>query len=110
MPREVLVVQHEPETPVGWLGEGLTAAGVRLTTRHAYADDPLPPDLEGWDGLVVLGGAMDSWDDAGTPWLPGTRELVRTAERDSVPVLGICLGHQLAAAALGGTVGRNPGG
>ncbi|MDX6325943.1 MAG: hypothetical protein QOK15_2297 [Nocardioidaceae bacterium] len=110
MPREVLVVQHEPETPAGWVGDGLAAAGVRLTTCRPYAGDPLPLDLHGVDGLLVLGGAMDSWDDAGTPWLPATRDLVRTAERDSVPVLGICLGHQVAAAALGGTVGRNPAG
>jgi GMP synthase (glutamine-hydrolysing) len=109
-PGNVLVVQHEPETPAGWVGEGLLAAGVRLTTCRPYAGDAVPGDLHGWDGLVVLGGAMDSWDDAATPWLPATRELVRSAERGSVPALGICLGHQIAAAALGGTVGRNPTG
>jgi GMP synthase (glutamine-hydrolysing) len=106
----VLVVQHEPETPAGWVGEGLAAAGVRLAVHHPYAGEPLPPDLTGYDGLVVLGGAMDSWDDDGSPWLPATRELVRSADRDRLPALGICLGHQLAAAALGGTVGRNPAG
>ena len=110
VPAEVLVVQHEPETPAGWVGEGLVAAGARLTPCRPYAGDAVPADAHDWDGVVVLGGAMDSWDDGGTPWLPDTRELVRAAERDGVPVLGICLGHQLAAAALGGSVGRNPAG
>jgi len=107
---EVLVVQHEPETPAGWVGEGLEAAGARLTNCRPYAGDPIPTEPHGWDAVLVLGGAMDSWDDDGTPWLPATRDLVVAAERDAVPVLGICLGHQLAAAALGGTVGRNPAG
>jgi GMP synthase (glutamine-hydrolysing) len=104
------VVQHEPDTPAGWVGEALEAAGVWLVTCRPYAGDPLPTDLQKRDGLLVLGGAMDSWDDAGTPWLPATRGLVRVAERDGVPTLGICLGHQVAAAALGGAVGRNPAG
>jgi GMP synthase (glutamine-hydrolysing) len=107
---EVLVVQHERETPAGWVGEGLAAAGVRLTVCCPYDGEPLPPDTAEYDGLLVLGGAMDSWDDEGTPWLPATRELVRAAGRTAVPVLGICLGHQIAASALGGTVGRNPAG
>src|SRR4051794_15046996 len=111
MPRgEVLVVQHEPETPAGWVGDGLTAAGARLATCRPYAGEAIPSDARDWDGVLVLGGAMDSWDDDGTPWLPATRELVRAAEDARVPVLGICLGHQLAAVALGGTVGRNPAG
>lgn len=110
VPPEVLVVQHEPETPAGWVGDGLVASGARLTTCRPYAGDAVPADAHDWDGVLVLGGAMDSWDDAGTPWLPATRRLVRMAEDGGVPVLGICLGHQLAATALGGTVGRNPAG
>lgn len=108
--REVLVVQHEPETPAGWVGDGLEAAGAVLTTCRPYAGEPLPADVQHWDGVLVLGGAMDSWDDGGTPWLPATRELVRAGEDAGVPVLGICLGHQVAALALGGRVGRNPAG
>ena len=105
----VLVVQHEDAAPAGWFGEHLEAAGLRLEVCRPYAGDDLPP-LTSYAGLVVLGGAMDSWDDEATPWLPGVRALVRDAASTRTPALGICLGHQLAGLALGGTVERNPGG
>jgi GMP synthase (glutamine-hydrolysing) len=105
----VLVVQHEDAAPAGWFGDHLEAAGLRLDVCRPYAGDDLPP-LASYDGLVVLGGAMDSWDDEATPWLPGVRALVRDAASTSTPALGICLGHQLAGLALGGTVERSPGG
>ena len=106
----ILVVQHEDGAPAGWFGEELERAGARLDVRRPYAGDPLPADVGGIDALVVLGGAMAAWDDERAPWLPGTRALVRTCERAGVPVLGICLGHQLATRALGGEVGPNPAG
>jgi GMP synthase (glutamine-hydrolysing) len=105
----VLVVQHEPGAPAGWFGDALQEHGCRLTVAAPYDGAPLP-GLDGFAGLLVLGGAVDAWDDGAAPWLPGTRELVRRAERDGVPTLGICLGHQIAAHALGGEPGRNPAG
>jgi GMP synthase (glutamine-hydrolysing) len=105
----VLVVEHEGAAPAGWFGEHLEASGLRLDVCRPYAGDDLPP-LVPYDGLVVLGGAMDSWDDEATPWLPGVRALVRDAASSRTPALGICLGHQLAGLALGGSVERNPGG
>lgn len=104
------MVQHEAHTPAGWVGDWLVEAGCELDVRRPYAEEPLPADLEEHAGLLVLGGSMDSWDDAAAPWLPTTRELVRHASSRRIPVLGICLGHQLAALALGGEVGRNPAG
>lgn len=105
----VLVVQHEPGTPAGWFGDALEAAGCRLHLATPYDGSALP-GLEGMSGLLVLGGAVDSWDDAAAPWLPATRDLVRDAEARGIPTLGICLGHQIAAHALGGRPGRNPAG
>lgn len=108
----VLVVEHEPGAPAGWFGDELQRAGCRLDVRRPYAGDPLPSgaELADVDGVVVLGGGVAAWDDAAAPWLPGTRALVRAAEEADVPVLGICLGHQLAALALGGEVTPNPAG
>jgi GMP synthase (glutamine-hydrolysing) len=106
----VLVVQHQRDCPPGLLGLWLDAAGCELDLRHPYAGEPLPVDLHEHDALVVLGGSMGADDDAAYPWLRRTKELVRKAAAGRVPTLGICLGHQLAAVALGGTVEVNPRG
>lgn len=106
----LLVVQHQTTCPPGRVGTWLRDAGVDLDVRRPYAGEALPTDLSGHDGLLVLGGQMGCRDDEVAPWLPAVRELIRTAAKGGVPTLGICLGHQLAAVALGGEVGRNPGG
>lgn len=106
----VLVVQHEDQCPPGWMGDWLTDAGVVLDVRRPYRGDVLPTTLEGHAAMLVLGGSMDAWSDDAHPWLSQVQELVRRAADDGTPVLGICLGHQLAAIALGGTVARNPRG
>jgi GMP synthase (glutamine-hydrolysing) len=108
----VLVVQHEAGAPPGWFGDELLSAGCRLDVRRPYDGDrlPGPGELDGVDGVVVLGGGMAAWEDDRAPWLPDTRVVIRAAEEAGVPVLGICLGHQLATRALGGDVVRNPAG
>jgi GMP synthase (glutamine-hydrolysing) len=110
----LLVVQHEPDAPVAWLGEWWTGLGLELDIVRGDLGHPV---VERWDdvlgspdGLVVLGGAMGACDDAVASWLAPTRALIADAVAHQVPTLGVCLGHQLAAVALGGTVGRNPSG
>ncbi|HET7820990.1 MAG TPA: type 1 glutamine amidotransferase [Ornithinibacter sp.] len=110
----LLVVQHEPDAPVAWLGEWWAELGLELDVVRGDLGHPV---VERWDdvagspdGLVVLGGAMGACDDADAPWLAPTRALIADAVDRGVPTLGVCLGHQLAAVALGGTVGRNPSG
>jgi GMP synthase (glutamine-hydrolysing) len=110
MVSSVLVVQHQDDCPPALVGEWLTDAGCRLDVRRPYAGEPLPDDLSGHDSLLVLGGSMGANDDEEHPWLPATRQLVRDAVVAGTPTLGICLGHQLVAAALGGEVDRNPRG
>ncbi len=109
-PLPVLVVQHEDQCPPGWMGDWLAEAGVVLDVRRPYRGDALPGTLDGHGAMLVLGGSMDAWSGDAHPWLWQVEELVRRAAVDRTPVLGICLGHQLAAIALGGTVERNPRG
>jgi GMP synthase (glutamine-hydrolysing) len=106
----VLVVQHQDDCPPALIGTWLVEEGCELDVRHPYAGQPLPADLAGHDALVVLGGSMGALDDADHAWLRATKELVGVAAGEGVPALGICLGHQLAAAALGGEVDVNPAG
>jgi len=106
----LLVVEHEKDCPPGWMGEWLEDAGVVLDVRRPYAGDALPEDLTGHAGLLVLGGDMGADDDATHPWLTRVKVLIRSAADTRVPTLGICLGHQLCAVALGGVVIPNPHG
>ena len=110
MTPRLLVVQHEPDAPPAWLGEWWTAAGVHLDVVRGDLGEQVPDDTGDHDGLVVLGGAMGACDDAENTWLEPTRALLRTAVSRGVPTLGVCLGHQLLAVALGGHVDRNPSG
>lgn len=105
----LLVVMNEEMCPPASFGPWIEAVGVELDVCPAYAEGS-PPPIDGYDGLMVLGGEMGANDDDTCPWLPPTRELIREAVRRDVPFLGICLGYQLAARALGGRVTKNPSG
>ena len=111
MPRNwtLLVVEHEKACPPAHLGRWLTEAGAELAVWRPYRGEPLP-DLTAYDGLVVLGGSMGADDDAAHEWIGPTKELLRRAVSEHMPTLGICLGHQLLASALGGRVTANPSG
>jgi GMP synthase (glutamine-hydrolysing) len=106
----ILVVQHQGDAPLGLFTEWLTTEGVALDVRRPDLDEPVPDGLDHHAGLIVLGGSMGAHDDAAHPWLTPTKTLLREAVGTGVPMLGICLGHQLAAVAFGGTSRRNPKG
>ena len=105
----ILVVQPEVDDPAHLFGGSLEEAGCTLDVVHPYAGDPVPT-LDGYAGLVVMGGAMSANDDEVFDWIGPVKELIRDALTEGVPTLGICLGHQLIGAALGGRVTPNPRG
>jgi GMP synthase-like glutamine amidotransferase len=103
----ILVIENDADAPIGRLGDWLVEAGAELEICHAEAGDPVPTDpdaLTGYRALVVLGGGMSAQDDVRAPWLPAVRQLLATAVSIELPTLGLCLGGQLLAVAIGGQV------
>ena len=103
----LLVVQNDAEDDARRLGDWLTEAGAELHTVRPFDGESLPADLSGYAGLVVLGGAQPAYDVDGqppSPWYPQLRALLRAAVAGRVATLGVCLGGQLLANALGGRV------
>jgi GMP synthase (glutamine-hydrolysing) len=100
----VLVIQHvEAETP-GVIGEVLDEEGVRITTVRVFSGDPVPTGIAPHDALVVMGGPMGVYEADRHPHLAQEVALIRRAVKEDVPVLGVCLGSQLLATALGSVV------
>lgn len=106
----VLVIQHEDQCPPAMMSIWLEEIGVGCEVLLGHRGDPVPTSLDGHDGLLVLGGHMSADDDADHAWLTATKALIATTTRAGMPFLGVCLGHQLGAVALGGEVRTNPAG
>ena len=105
--RKIIVVQHVAEEGLGLLERVLREAGVSVENIGPH--DPVPVRaLEEAGGLVVLGGPMGVYDADRYPRLNQELELLRLALERGTPILGICLGSQLLAAALGARVYPGP--
>ncbi|MEW6133504.1 MAG: type 1 glutamine amidotransferase [Pseudomonadota bacterium] len=103
--RPVVVFRFSQVEGPGYLGEFLTQKGILWDQVNIDAGDSVPEDINGFSGLVLMGGPMSVNDDL--PWIPPLLQLIRRAVDRGVPVLGHCLGGQLMSKALGGTVGPN---
>jgi GMP synthase (glutamine-hydrolysing) len=100
--KPVLVLRHNDECPVGLLGDALTEAGLEWFEVMLPEGDPIPP-LDDYSALVVLGGSMGAYQESEHPWLVDEKQAVAAAHSQEMPMLGVCLGAQLFADALGGS-------
>ncbi|HYE63362.1 MAG TPA: type 1 glutamine amidotransferase [Phycisphaerales bacterium] len=104
----IYVLQHSDSGHAGRLGATLRDHGFKLHTvrpdKPSVGGGMLPPDLDGVEGLVILGGPQNVTDIEKHAWMQREVDLIKAAHAAELPVIGICLGAQLIAHALGGKV------
>jgi GMP synthase-like glutamine amidotransferase len=101
-----LAFRHVPFEGLGLMEPVLRARGAEIEYADLYRAGVALPDIAAYDALIFLGGPMSVNDDL--PDLQHEMECIRQAMSQRQPVLGICLGAQLIARAVGATVRRNP--
>lgn len=100
-------LQHVPFEGLGSIEAWLHATGYEITATRFFESEELP-DLRDIALLVVMGGPMSVNDEKEFPWLLAEKQFIRDAIHSGKAVLGICLGAQLIANAVGARVYRNP--
>jgi len=101
---DILVFQHVKHEPPGLIGDVLAERGHRLEVRQSKREPPPARLPERCGGMVVMGGPQAVYERERNPWLAAELSLVTQAAGQGVPVLGVCLGAQIVAEALGGRV------
>jgi GMP synthase (glutamine-hydrolysing) len=107
---KIYVLQHHPVENLGTIADALEGAALAWQYVRVHDGQPVPASMKGAGGLIVMGGPMGVHQTDRYPWLRDEMRLIEDAMKSNLPVLGVCLGAQILAAALGAKVDRNPNG
>ena len=99
-------LQHVPFENLGCIEDWLESQEFQITSTQFYEDAVLPKP-EDIDFLIIMGGPMSVNDEAQYPWLVQEKAFIQSFIKTQKPILGICLGAQLTASALGSSVYSN---
>lgn len=100
----VQILQHLGVEDIGAMRPWFEARGAVLAYTRFFEPDAQLPSLDGLDLIVAMGGPMSVNDEDSLPWLVAEKAFLRDAIAAGIPVLGVCLGAQLIASALGAAV------
>ena len=104
--KPVAVYRHAATEGPGYFATFLEQHAIPMALIKVDEGKAVPANAAQFSGHVFMGGPMSVNDDL--PWIPDTLNLIRQSVAQNIPVLGHCLGGQLMARALGGSVGKNP--
>jgi GMP synthase-like glutamine amidotransferase len=105
MAGKILVFRHSPGESLGRISDSLEPRGIAPRYADLYLGGA-PPDIRDADGLIVMGGPMSANDDC--PFIRQELDIISEALALGKPILGVCLGAQLVAKALGARVYNSP--
>ncbi|WP_373997534.1 type 1 glutamine amidotransferase [Bdellovibrio bacteriovorus] len=105
--KSLLVIQHEADTPPGTTLEWAALRG--YTVHHWSPGTDAPPVKTDFDLVVICGGSMDTFEEEKHPWLVVEKEFIRKLVKNNTKIFGLCLGSQLLAEILGGSVHQHHG-
>src|SRR5882724_7626659 len=103
--KRILALQHVWENPAGYVGEVLRAHNIVYDVINV--EEQAIPDPTAYDAVIAFGGSQHAYEHEKYPYFAQEKDVLRQIVAQDIPFLGICLGGQLLAEALGGTVKRH---
>jgi GMP synthase-like glutamine amidotransferase len=106
--KKLLVIEHVAVEGPGTIREFAAESGWDLVEIDLGAGERLPKDPSAYDGVICMGGPMNVYEEERYLFLKDEDRFLKALVREGVPYIGICLGAQLLAKAMGGAITKSP--